>query len=91
MSQEQSTASHIESVTARVHKILREQLGLSPNQEISANAHLERDLKADSLDRLELTMALEDEFGITVLDEDAEKLTTVQEVLDYFVANVKSS
>lgn len=90
MSQGQITASHIESVTTRVHKILREQLGLSPNQEILPTADLAQDLKADSLDRLELTMALEDEFGIELLDADAEKLATVQDVLDYFVANVKS-
>lgn len=92
MSQSQnSQPSPEKSITDRVYKILRDQLAIPADKEIKADAHFKHDLDADSLDLVELTMALEDEFGIEIRDVDAENWTTVQDALDYLVANVKSS
>ena len=66
----------------RVIKIIAEQLGTEEN-ETTPDKSITDDLGADSLDSVELVMALEEEFGIEVPDEDAAKLTTVQAVIDY--------
>jgi len=70
------------SVEDRVKKIVVEQLGVKED-EVVAEASFVDDLGADSLDTVELVMALEEEFETEIPDEDAEKITTVKEALDY--------
>ena len=72
---------------SRVKKIVAEQLGLGED-EVSAEASFVDDLGADSLDTVELVMALEEEFNTEIPDEDAEKITTVQQAIDYINNNV---
>ena len=69
-------------VAERVKKIVIEQLGVKED-EVTNNASFVDDLGADSLDTVELVMALEEEFEIEIPDEDAEKITTVQQAIDY--------
>jgi acyl carrier protein len=66
----------------RLNKIIMEQLGVEEGQ-IVPKAALIEDLNADSLDLVELVMAMEEEFNLEIPDEDAEKIKTVQNVLDY--------
>ncbi|MBI4082319.1 MAG: acyl carrier protein [Candidatus Lambdaproteobacteria bacterium] len=73
-------------VEARVRKIIAEQLGVE-EPEIKPASHFVNDLGADSLDTVELVMAFEEEFGIEIPDEDAEKITTVQSAIDYIQEN----
>ena len=74
---------------ARVKKIIAEQLGVEESQVINNKAFI-ADLGADSLDTVELVMALEDAFEIEIPDEDAEKILTVQNAIDYAVAHAKA-
>ena len=69
----------------RVRQIIAEQLGVK-KEEVTDSAKFVDDLGADSLDTVELVMALEEEFGIEIPDEDAEKITTVQAAIDYAVS-----
>ena len=70
------------NVADRVKKIVVEQLGVK-EEEVSAESSFVDDLGADSLDTVELVMALEEEFECEIPDEDAEKITTVQQAIDY--------
>jgi len=70
------------TIEERVKKIVVEQLGVKED-EVTLEASFVDDLGADSLDTVELVMALEEEFETEIPDEDAEKITTVQQALDY--------
>ena len=73
------------SIEERVKKIIVEQLGVK-EEEVKPEASFIEDLGADSLDTVELVMALEEEFDIEIPDEEAEKITTVQSAI-YYVQN----
>ena len=70
------------SIEERVQKIIVEQLGVKP-EDVKPAASFVEDLGADSLDTVELVMALEEEFETEIPDEEAEKITTVQLAIDY--------
>ena len=76
------------TVEERVKKIVAEQLGVK-DEEVTSDASFVDDLGADSLDTVELVMALEEEFETEIPDEEAEKITTVQQAIDYIGAHVK--
>ena len=76
-------------IDARVKKIVAEQLGVA-EADIKNESSFVDDLGADSLDTVERGMALEDEFEMEIPDEQAEKITTVQQAIDYAKANVKA-
>lgn len=71
-----------ESIYERVRKIIIDQLGVNEEQ-VSSSASFVDDLGADSLDTVELVMAFEEEFGVEIPDEDAEKITTVGDAVAY--------
>lgn len=74
------------TIEERVKKIVVEQLGVK-EEEVTITASFVDDLGADSLDTVELVMALEEEFELEIPDEDAEKITTVQQAVEYINAN----
>lgn len=75
------------NIEERVKKIVCEQLNVKEDEVKAASSFVD-DLGADSLDTVELVMALEEEFETEIPDEQAEKLTTVQEAIDYIIANL---
>jgi acyl carrier protein len=75
------------SIEERVKKIVAEQLGVK-EEEVKNEASFVEDLGADSLDTVELVMALEEEFETEIPDEEAEKITTVQLAINYINANL---
>ena len=75
------------TVEERVQKIVVEQLGVK-DEDVNSTASFVDDLGADSLDTVELVMALEEEFKTEIPDEDAENITTVQQAIDYINAHV---
>ncbi|MBI5042669.1 MAG: acyl carrier protein [Nitrospirae bacterium] len=75
------------NVDEKVKKIIAEQLGLSED-DVNPESSFVDDLGADSLDTVELVMAFEEEFGIEIPDEDAEKIATVQNAIDYIKEKV---
>ena len=77
-------------IEARVKKIIAEQLGV-PEADVTNEKSFVDDLGADSLDTVELVMALEDEFESEIPDEEAEKITTVQLAIDYASKNQKAA
>ena len=74
------------TIEERVKKIVAEQLGVK-EEEVVNNASFVEDLGADSLDTVELVMALEEEFETEIPDEEAEKITTVQLAIDYVTSH----
>ena len=78
------------AVADKVKSIIVEQLGVD-EEEVTADASFVDDLGADSLDTVELVMALEDEFECEIPDEEAEKIRTVQQAIDYVNAHLKKS
>ena len=77
------------AVADKVKSIIVEQLGVD-EEEVTADASFVDDLGADSLDTVELVMALEEEFETEIPDEEAEKITTVQQAVDYIKAHSKA-
>ena len=75
-------AASREEVFERVKEVLTEQLGVDEN-EVTEDASFQEDLDADSLDLVGLIMELEDQFGIKISDEDAQKIQTVGQAVDY--------
>lgn len=78
------------SIEERVKQIIVEQLGVD-EAEVTPNASFVDDLGADSLDTVELVMAFEEAFEIEIPDEDAEKIRTVKDAIDYINAHAKGS
>jgi acyl carrier protein len=77
------------SIEEKVKKIIEEKLSVNADQ-ITNEAKFAEDLKADSLDTVELVMALEDEFGLDIPDEDADKIKTVQDAIEYIGSKTSS-
>lgn len=78
----------VATVEQRVKSIVAEQLGVNEN-DIQNNQSFVEDLGADSLDTVELVMALEEEFETEIPDEQAEKITTIQQAIDYIESHLK--
>ncbi|OGS20128.1 MAG: acyl carrier protein [Elusimicrobia bacterium RIFOXYA2_FULL_40_6] len=72
----------------KVKEIIVERLGVDP-QEVTANAHFVNDLGADSLDTVELVMAFEEQFGLEIPDDEAEKIQTVGQAVEYIKSHQK--
>jgi acyl carrier protein len=82
-----STLSH-DDILAQLKPVVAEQLGVDES-EVREDASFTEDLNADSLDLVELIMSLEEKFGLQISDEDAEKLTTVGEAVDFISEHAK--
>ena len=78
------------AVADKVKSIIVEQLGVD-EEEVTPDASFVEDLGADSLDTVELVMALEDEFECEIPDEEAEKIRTVQQAMDYITTHLKKA
>lgn len=77
-----------EEIFEKVKKIVIDKLGVNPDQ-VTPNAKFVDDLGADSLDLVELVMEFEEQFGLEIPDEDAEKITTVQEAVNYIQSHTE--
>ena len=77
-------------IVERVKQIVSEQLGVD-EAEVTPSASFADDLGADSLDQVELVMALEEEFDLSISDEDTEKIRTVQDAIDYVDKHAKAA
>jgi len=78
----------MENIEQRVKKIVAEQLGVN-EADVKSDSSFVNDLGADSLDTVELVMALEEEFECEIPDEEAEKISNVQQAVDYVKSHVK--
>ena len=85
--QDKEVSGAMSTVEERVKKVVEDQLSVNQDQ-ITPEASFIDDLGADSLDTVELVMALEEEFGVEIPDEEAEKITKVGEAIDYINAHV---
>lgn len=81
-------AMNTSEIESRVKKIVVEQLGVKED-EVTVDASFVDDLGADSLDTVELVMALEEEFGTEIPDEDAEKIITIKDAVGYIVGRME--
>jgi acyl carrier protein len=79
----------MENIEQRVRKIVAEQLGVN-EADVKSESSFVNDLGADSLDTVELVMALEEEFETEIPDEEAEKIATVQQAIDFIKSHAKS-
>lgn len=79
----------MDNIEQRVKSIIAEQLAIKDESEVKNESSFLDDLGADSLDMVELVMCLEDEFETEIPDEEAEKITTVQQAIDFIAANKK--
>ena len=79
----------MENIEQRVRKIVAEQLGVN-EADVKNDSSFVNDLGADSLDTVELVMALEEEFDTEIPDEEAEKITTVQQAIEFIKAHQKA-
>lgn len=79
----------MENIEQRVKKIVAEQLGVN-EADVKSDSSFVNDLGADSLDTVELVMALEEEFETEIPDDEAEKITTVQQAVDYIKSHTKA-
>ena len=79
-------AASREEVLERVKEVLTEQLGVEES-EITIDSSFQEDLDADSLDLVELIMELEDQFGVKISDEEAQKIGTVGQAVDFVLAH----
>jgi len=77
-------------IVEKVKQIISEQLGVD-EAEVTPSASFTDDLGADSLDQVELVMALEEEFGLSISDEDTERILTVQDAIDYVDKHAKAA
>ena len=73
----------------KVKNIIADQLGVDDVESITMETSLMKDLEADSLDAVEIMMALEDEFGITIPDEDAEKFANIGDIVKYIEESIE--
>jgi acyl carrier protein len=85
-----AVADKLKEISEKVKQIISEQLGVD-EAEITPSASFTDDLGADSLDQVELVMALEEAFDLEISDEDAEKIRTVQDAIDYIEKHAKAS
>jgi acyl carrier protein len=85
-----AAADKLKEISEKVKTIISEQLGVDEN-EVTPSASFVDDLGADSLDQVELVMALEEEFDLEISDEDAEKMRSVQDAVDYIEKHAKVS
>ena len=85
-----AAADKLKEISEKVKTIISEQLGVDEN-EVTPSASFVDDLGADSLDQVELVMALEEAFDLEISDEDAEKIRTVQDAIDYIEKHAKVS
>ncbi|HMI12907.1 MAG TPA: acyl carrier protein [Bradyrhizobium sp.] len=85
-----ASGEKLKEITEKVKQIISEQLGVE-EAEVTPSASFVDDLGADSLDTVELVMALEEHFDIEIPDEDAEKIRTVQDAIDYIDKHSKVS
>ena len=74
-------------ILEKVKEFIVEQIKVSPD-EITMDTKLSKDLEADSLDQVEVLMALEDEYGIEIPDEEAEKFVTVRDIVEYLEKHI---
>jgi acyl carrier protein len=85
-----ATAEKLKEVSDKVKRIIGENLGVDES-EVTPKASFVDDLGADSLDQVELVMALEEAFALEISDEDAEKIRSVQDAVDYIEKHAKAA